>query len=101
MDKFGHSNLLIKNISEKMKGKILMIFNNILEEGKIPKEWKSSVITMISKKSTEPHNPDNYRPLSITACLARLLERLLLRRLQSHLCKEHLIIKNQSGFRTT
>ena len=52
MDKFGHSNLLIKNISEKMKGKILMIFNNILEEGKIPKEWKSSVINMISKKST-------------------------------------------------
>ena len=70
-----------------------------MTECKIPSNWKSSSITMIAKKANGLDNMSNYRPISVTNCLMRLLERLILARLQKHLKKYNLITKVQSGFR--
>ena len=56
---------------------------------------------MIQKKSNDLKNIKNYRPISITECFARLFERILLRRLQTHLREKNIIIKMQSGFRNS
>ena len=86
-DSKGISNLLLKNISEKMRVYLLEIFNNILINGKIPKDLKASVVIMLMKKPDDPTNVDNYRPISVTLCIARLLERLILYRIQNILQK--------------
>ena len=52
-----------------------------------------------TKKSEDYSNPVNYRPISITACLARLFERLLLRRIQNYMCDNNILIYQQAGFR--
>ena len=54
---------------------------------------------MLLKKKNEPRNHMNYRPISITPCLARLLEKIILRRLQKFMTKNKILIKEQAGFR--
>ena len=91
-DAAGLSNFLLKCLYEKTKQAILDIYNKILDDRMIPKEWKSSQITMISKNSGDSNSVSGYRPISVTECLARLLERLILARLQEHLDKKKIIL---------
>ena len=53
----------------------------------------------MSKKGFDSLMPKSYRPISITSCLARLFERLLLVRLKSFLNYNNILISSQSGFR--
>ncbi|RMZ94989.1 RNA-directed DNA polymerase from mobile element jockey-like [Brachionus plicatilis] len=55
-----------------------LIHNLILQEGIVPKAWKSANITMISKKSCPTQAPSNYRPISITSCLGKLIARFMI-----------------------
>ena len=54
---------------------------------------------MLLKPGQDSSNLAGYRPISMTPCLARLFERLIKSRLQEHLKRNNIIIKNQSGFR--
>jgi hypothetical protein len=95
----GICNLVIKKIPENFKILLLQLFNKTIMEAEIPKDWKISEITMIPKKNNELDNPKSYRPISMTSCIAKLCEKLILSRIHDHLKKNKIIIKQQSGFR--
>ena len=67
---------------------------------KIPEVWKRLVVRMIPKTSTGKKDPKNYRPSSITSCIARVCERFIMIDIQDHLKKEKILIKQQLGFRS-
>ena len=54
---------------------------------------------MIPKKEGMSNDPSNYRPISITSCLGKIMERIITIRLNLFLEKNSLIVKEQSGFR--
>jgi hypothetical protein len=54
---------------------------------------------MIHKKDTDAADPKSYRPTSVTPCLARFYERLVLGRLKKILRQRKILIVPQSGFR--
>jgi retron-type reverse transcriptase len=54
---------------------------------------------MIPKKADSTNNPSNYRPISLTNCMARLRERVILIKIQYHLKENNIILKQESGFR--
>jgi hypothetical protein len=54
---------------------------------------------MIPKKSANSPNPKDYRPISLTSCLGKLCERMILDKLTDFLDANKLIVKQQSGFR--
>ena len=54
---------------------------------------------MLLKKEDDTKNPANCRPISITSCLARLFERVILERLNAYLGGKRILINQQSGFR--
>lgn len=97
-DQYNLSNKILNHISDQTKDALLNLFNRCVTELKIPRKWKESTITMIHKKE-DKSNIQNYRPISITPCVMRLFERLLLARLKKHLDDNNILIKNQSGFR--
>ena len=99
LDAANISNKILRRMSAKAQTIILKLFNLCLEKKVIPKSWKQSRVTMIQKKSNDTRNPANYRPISVTLCLARLFERIMLKRLQGHLRKNDIIVTEQSGFR--
>ena len=102
IDPQGISNKIVKNVlsgSTIIKNEILKLFNKCITESIVPSSWKESVITMLAKSGLDKTSPDSHRPISSTPCIARLFERIMLRRLQDHLRKNKILIKNQSGFR--
>ena len=54
---------------------------------------------MIPKKNNSSNNIKDYLPISLTSCLAKLGERLMLIKIKEFLNKNNIIIKEQSGFR--
>ena len=53
---------------------------------------------MIPKK--ESSSPSDYRPISLTSCVGKFIERIVRNRLYKFLEEKKLIIKEQSGFRS-
>ncbi len=98
LDQESVCNLMIKHFPERFKVILLKVFNHCLVNNIIPDEWKKATISMIYKKGCKKSR-DNYRPISITSCIAKVFEKLVLNRIKLHLKENNIIIKNQSGFR--
>ena len=93
------SNIMLKNISDKFLSLFVHLFNLSIKSGKVPTRWKKVIVKMIPKKQDSKDNPGNYRPISLTNCIARLCERVILVKFQEHLKSNNIIVKQQSGFR--
>ena len=57
---------------------IAQLFNQTLAEGNIPQQWKTAIITPVPKVS-EPTQPSDFRPISITSVLSRSFEKYIVR----------------------
>ena len=75
-----------------------IIFDNILQTGIFPDQWKMANVTPVHKKS-DKQLITNYRPISLLPILAKVYERIIFKNLYSYLISNNLITKNQSGFR--
>ena len=58
------------------------------------------MIIPIPKPGKDSYNPLNYRPIALTSCLCKTLERMVNERLIWFLEKKGLLNKVQCGFRT-
>ena len=71
--------------------------NNILVSNKFPKLWRKSKVIAILKPGKDSSLHKSYRPISLLCHTYKLLERMILYRLNP--ITEHTIIKEQAGFR--
>ena len=69
----------------------------LLEKGIVPSEWKKANITLLFKKGSR-NKPENYRPVSLTSVLCKLLETLIRDHMVEFLVKHKLINTSQHGF---
>ena len=67
---------LLKEIVEQISTPLAKLFNLSLEGGIIPSEWKETNITPLFKKGSK-NKPENYRPVSLTSVICKLLETLI------------------------
>ena len=86
---------MIKVLSEESKRTILNIFNKMWTEGYIPQEWKHSTVIPIVKPGKDASKPESYRPIALTSCLCKLMERMINTRLVEYLEMERTIDKVQ------
>ena len=56
---------------------LTLLFNKSLSLGVCPNKWKLSFIVPIFKKG-DPTDKENYRPISITSIISRVLNEYLL-----------------------
>ena len=66
------SNIMLKNIGDRFIEVFVHLFNLSIKSGEVPVRWKKVIVKMIPKKSDSKNNPNNYRPISLTNCIARL-----------------------------
>ena len=78
---------------------VLQIFNNIWSSGTFPSSWKEALVIPIPKPNRDASDPNNYRPIALTSCLCKTMERMVNDRLVWLLESENLISKYQCGFR--
>ena len=92
-------NDMLKHLGPAAKKKLLSIYNTSWQKGIIPKSWKKATMIPILKPGKPPNKADSYRPISLTSCLCKLMERMVNRRLIWYLESNKLLIDAQSGFR--
>ena len=78
---------------------LLEIFNDLWITGNVPKIWKEAIIIPIPKPGKDNADPTNYRPISLTSCVCKTMERMINSRLVWYLESNNLISPFQSGFR--
>ena len=91
---------MIKHCHDTMKNLILKTFNRIFITQTFPTKWKTAIIVAIAKPGKDQSNPQSYRPISLTNCLCKLLEKIINVRLIWFLEYNNLITNLQSGFRS-
>jgi hypothetical protein len=81
---------------------VLKVFNNCLKALHFPQCWKRAKLVLLHKGGNKPmESPSSFRPICLLDTSAKLLERLLLQRLEEHLDGGggHRRAPNQFGFR--
>ena len=91
---------MLKHLPLKSLQTLLDIFNNMWETGKFPESWELATIIPIPKPGKNHTEPTNYRPIALTSCLCKTLERMINARLVWYLEIINLISPVQSGFRS-
>ncbi len=89
---------VLKVLSGILAGPIAHIFNASLEAGVLPDEWKIAEVTAIFKKGSKT-DPGNYRPVSLTCILCKLMESFIRDAIQDHMEDLNLYSSCQHGFR--
>jgi hypothetical protein len=75
------------------------VYNECLHRGYFPEHWKKSIIHPIVKPGKEGFSEvRKYRPISLINTGGKLLEKLLINRINHHLHTYKLLNRNQYGF---
>ena len=90
--------LLLKSCAEEVAYPLHLIYSRSLHEGRVPKNWKSSLVIPIFKKGAR-YNPLNYRPISLTSVCCKTMERIVCTHLRDYLETNSLLTSHQFGFR--
>ena len=90
---------LLKHLPEPAQLLLLSLFNRSWSSHTFPSCWKPTTIIPIHKPGKPTSSPSSFRPISLTSCISKLFERLILSRLTFHLQSNHLLPTCQAGFR--
>lgn len=92
---FFHVNVLkyVLNLDKPLS----YIFNLSLRSGHIPQDWRDANITPLFKKGSRI-SASNYRPVSLTSQVVKVMERLVQDKLIEHLETNEIISCHQHGF---
>ena len=92
------TNRLLIELSDQIAKPLEILFSKPLEHGKIPDDWKLSNVTPIYKLKGSKSQPGNYRPVSLTSNVCKLMEKVVNRALSKHL-ESGVLYNLQHGFR--
>ena len=91
---------MLKHLPPKSLQALLDIFNDIWETGKFPESWELSTVIPVSNPGKDHTEQLNYRPITLTSCLYKTLERMINTRPVCYLESNNLISPVQTGFRS-
>ena len=88
---------ILRDAKEEIAEALAKIFVSFLAAGEVPEDWRVPNIVPLFKKGRRD-NLVNYRPVSLTLVVGKLLEKILRDRMYSHLEENRLISDRQHGF---
>ena len=88
---------ILKEVKDVIALPLKIIVDTSLALGILPKDWKSGDITPIFKKGKKT-DVQNYRPISLTSVICKVLESLIRDRILQHFKDNNLFYDRQYGF---
>ena len=89
----------LKALGDKALQTLLDIFNSSFHLADCPQIWKNAIIIPLLKSGKPPGELKSFRPISLTSCIVKLLERMIADRL-IHLAETNNWLSSyQAGFR--
>lgn len=95
----GIQNVLVKNLPPLALEKLLKILNACIKSCYWPKAFKQAKVTPIPKSGKDLSDPSNFRPISLLNVLSKILEKIILERINAFASANNVIKKEQFGFR--
>ena len=89
--------LILNKLADTMCIPLSIIYRTSISTGQVPTTWKEGVVTALFKKGKKS-DPANYRAITLTSIVCKLLERIIVEILIKHLRKNNLQSKWQHGF---
>ena len=90
---------VLHEISSEICEPLEYIFQSSINTQKLPAEWKHAKVTAIYKKGAKT-KPQNYRPVSLTCIICKILESILRDHVTDHMKINKLFSDKQFGFIT-
>ena len=94
-----HNKVLRLGTTTSLFHHLARLFTSSIQLGYIPTAWKIATLHMLLNPDKLPSITTSYRPISLISSIMKLFERVIERRLRSHLEQTGFINKHQSGFR--
>ena len=76
---------MLIHIGNKATCKFLEIFIHSWATGTLPQTWREAAMIPILKKGKDPKQAASYRPISLTSCVGKTMERVVNQRLKWYL----------------
>ena len=93
------TNAHLKNLPKTTIAQLLRIIQACIELQYFPETWKHATVVAIPKPRKDPTLPSSYRPISLLPHISKILERVILNRIEDHLNSHEIIPPFQYGFR--
>ena len=90
--------LLLNKLSDTMSIPLSKIYNISLSTGKVPQAWKDGVVTAIYKNKGKRSCAANYRAITLTSIVCKILEKIIVELIEYHLKHNNLKTSKQHGF---
>ena len=88
---------ILKNLAKMLAKPLKLIFQTSLKSRSLPMIWKEGIVTPLYKKESKIL-PKNYRPVSLTSIVCKVLESIVIDFILDHISINNLKNKNQHGF---
>ena len=89
----------LKYLASELAPSITQLFRQSIDGGVLPEVWKQAWITPVYKKGNR-NDPANYRPVSLTCILCKMLEHILCTHIRRHLDNHGILTPDNHGFRS-
>ena len=91
------SQRILKEVADEVSHPLCILYNKSVKSGILPSDWKSANVVPIFKNGSKTE-PVNYRPISLTSVVVKIMERVIKEKMMKHLTSNKLIGSSQHGF---
>ena len=91
--------LILKNLPNECLLVLLDLINEYWESHTFPPSWREALVIPLPKEGKNHDYANSYRPIALTSCICKTVERMVNERLIFHLDKNKILTKFQCGFR--
>ena len=88
---------ILERLADVLASPLAIVYTRCLGEGTVPPDWKLANVAPIFKKGSKG-SVANYRPVSLTCVLCKVMESILTDAIVLHLSQNNLIRQSQHGF---
>jgi hypothetical protein len=89
---------LLKHLAPHLAPVLTLLYRATLKQGTIPDEWRTAHVVPIFKKG-DKHKAENYRPVSLTSIVCKIMEHIMCSNILKHLDAHDILTDVQHGFR--
>ena len=89
--------IVLQTLHNELAPILQLIFQRSLDTGKLPEIWKEANVSPIFKRGKS--DPSNYRPISLTCVLCKVLEHIVASSVAKHFTELDILYDLQHGFR--